>query len=473
MPNSLAERIYYASPVWAQNVAFTLKGWQLRRRRYARHFHEHLARLKESENWDAERIAAFKDEHVRRIVAHAYQHTPFYREFFDAHGVGPQEIRGVADLPRLPLLSKQTVRDRQADMIESSWRGRVVWNLTSGTTGTPICVRLTPEAAAMQWAVWWRHRARFGLKFGDRHLMFGARVPIPADQKRPPFWRHDRATNRVYLSTYHLTPAHLPAIADWLDTQLFDFYTGYPSAMAVLAAYYEDSGRTPRSPPRVIVTGSDALLPAFEQQLARVFKCPITETWGMVEFAANLSKCEHGRFHEDFEIGHIEALPLEGDAAGVVKLVCTGWGNPLMPFIRYDVGDYARVAEGACTCGRASATFLSVEGRTEDYIRTRDGRMAIGMNQVLEYARGAREIQIYQPSLDDLVVRVVPGPGYAPGDEQAVLRELRRRLGDQIIVRFERVAEIPRSGSGKFRAVVSDVAPVGATAEALHAATRS
>lgn len=472
MPDSLAERLYYASPIWVQNLAFTVKGWQLARRRYGRHFRQHLARLRQSEHWDAGQIASFKDENVRRIVTHAYQNTPFYRRFFDEHGIAPAEIGGVADLVRLPLLSKQMVRDRQEEMIDRSWRGRTVTNLTSGTTGTPLRICMTPEAVALQWAVWWRHRGRFGLNLGDRHLMFGARVPISADQKRPPFWRHDRAINRVYLSTYHLTLRHLPAIADWLDTQPFAFYTGYPSAMAVLAAWYEDAGRTPRSPPRMIVTGSDALLPAFEQQLARVFACPVTETWGMTEFAGNMSKCERGRFHEDFEVGHLEALPLEGGDSGAAKLVCTGWGNPLMPFIRYEVGDCARLATEPCPCGRASASFLSVEGRTEDYIRTLDGRMAIGMNQVLEYATAAREIQLYQPNLHELVVRVVPGPGYGAQDESALLRELRRRLGDQLRIRFEQVTEILRTPSGKFRAVVSEVPPSGA-GQPLREAARS
>ena len=472
MPDSLAERIYYASPVWVQNLAFTIKGWQLRRLRYGRSFRQHLARLLASEQWDAARIAAFKDEQVRCIVKHAYERSPLYRRLFDEHGIAPGAVKGTADLQRLPLLSKQQVREAQDQMVDPSWRGRVVTNLTSGTTGTPLRIRLTPEAAALQWAVWWRHRARFGLKFGDRHLMFGARVPIPADQDRPPFWRHDRAINRVYLSTYHLTPRHLPAIADWLDTQQFAFYTGYPSAIALLAAYYEDAQRQPRFRPRVIVTGSDALLPAFEQQLLRVFGCPITETWGMTEFAGNMSKCEHGRFHEDFEIGHIETMPPEGSAAGAFGLICTGWGNPLMPFIRYEVGDFARPAQGPCPCGRQSASFLGVEGRAEDYIRTRDGRSAVGMNQVLEYAAGAREIQIYQPGLDQLIVRVVPGPKYGEHDEQALLRELRRRLGDGIAVRFERVGAISRTSAGKFRAVVSDVPPLNAAHQDLQAASR-
>jgi phenylacetate-CoA ligase len=288
--------------------------------------------------------------------------------------------------------------------------------------------------------------------------MFGARVPIPANQNAPPFWRHDWSISRTYLSTYHLTQNHLPAICDWLDRTSFDFYTGYPSAIYILAQHLQETGRTLKSKPKVVVTGSDALLPHFEACIKKHLCSVVTETWGMTEFAGNMSKCTMGRFHEDFEIGHIESIPVDG--TDVVKLVCTGWANPAMPFIRYEVGDYGRPADEACPCGLKSRSFLSVDGRIEDYIRTPDGRMGIGMNQVLEYATHAREIQLFQEHISEVVVRYVPGPGWDEGDERALVRELRRRLGDQIAIRFQRVESIERTKSGKFRAVVSTIKPV-------------
>jgi acyl-CoA synthetase (AMP-forming)/AMP-acid ligase II len=41
------------------------------------------------------------------------------------------------------------------------WRPRsLIPVLTSGTTGTPLTVLHTRESLALQWAVWWRHKAR-------------------------------------------------------------------------------------------------------------------------------------------------------------------------------------------------------------------------------------------------------------------------------------------------------------------------
>jgi phenylacetate-CoA ligase len=157
----------------------------------------------------------------------------------------------------------------------------------------------------------------------------------------------------------------------------------------------------------------------------------------------------------DFECCHVEGKPLPGSDGQKQSLLLTGWGNPAMPFIRYEVGDYATPCGQPCPCGRRSETFARIDGRTEDYVRTPDGRMVIGLNQVLEYGTGAREIQVYQERIDEIEVRVVPGPDYTEASQLALLRELRNRVGDALAVRFIKVESIPRTTSGKFRAVVS------------------
>ena len=90
----------------------------------------------------------------------------------------------------------------------------------------------------------------------------------------------------------------------------------------------------------------------------------------------------------------------------------------------------------------------------EDFIVTPDGRRIMGMNQVLEYAPGAKEIQVYQDSIDAIRLNIVAGESFGDSDKKALLRELRRRLGPEMRIEFRRVDHIPRSATGKLRAVV-------------------
>lgn len=471
MPNSLAERIYYRLPILLQDAAFSIYGFGLWRSRFTKHFWRRLAELKESQFWDANRIASFQDQQIRTIVRHAYETVPFYRRWYDELGVDVARIEGREDLNRLPVLTKAMVRQHQAEMVSDAFSTRSLKSgLTSGTSGTPLRIYRTRDAVSFQWAVWWRHRSRFGIEPGQKYLMFGARVPIAADQQTPPFWRKDYFGHRTYLSTYHMTPANLPSIVDFLNRKSYQYYLGYPSAIHVLAHYLLDRGIQLANPPKYVVTGSDALLPAFEKSIQSGIGAPVTEQYGMAEFAGNMSKCEHGAFHLDFECCHVEGMPLAGSDGTRQALVFTGWGNPAMPFIRYEVGDYGTPAAEPCPCGRESLTFQGIDGRTEDYIRTPDGRLVIGLNQVLEYGTGAKEIQIYQERLDQIELRVVPGPEYCEESQRALLRELRRRVGDSLDVKFVQVETIPRTPSGKFRAVVSKLAGGSEGEEALSQA---
>ena len=52
-----------------------------------------------------------QDEKLRRLIRHAYHHVGYYRERMDALGLGPEDIRTLDDLAKLPLLRKADVRE--------------------------------------------------------------------------------------------------------------------------------------------------------------------------------------------------------------------------------------------------------------------------------------------------------------------------------------------------------------------------
>ena len=66
---------------------------------------------------------------------------------------------------KLPIITKRDVKQDPGAFLSSRYSAKQLHrNLTSGTTGAPLAVFLTKEALQFQWAVWWRHRARFGLE---------------------------------------------------------------------------------------------------------------------------------------------------------------------------------------------------------------------------------------------------------------------------------------------------------------------
>src|SRR6201999_2266836 len=119
----------------------------------------------------------------------------------------------------------------------------------------------------------------------------------------------------------------------------------------------------------VIISNAEPLYAHQREFISRVFGCPVRDTYGMSEMTCAASECEAGKLHLWPEAGIYEVLRDDQDvpvrAGETGRLVCTGFLNPDMPLIRYEVGDRVAIAPPSekCSCGRTLPILLSVEGR--------------------------------------------------------------------------------------------------------------
>ena len=91
------------------------------------------------------------------------------------------------------------------------------------------------------------------------------------------------------------------------------------------------------------------------------------------------------------------------------------------------------------------------------------------MDHVFKDMLNIKESQIIQKTPESITVKVVRRRDYGVKDEEALMREFRQRLGDEIGIDLDYVEEIPRGANGKFRAVISDIkeSKVGAERHAV------
>src|SRR5262245_5591906 len=88
--------------------------WEARSRAAGFGLTQALRLLEESQRWERARIDRLRDEKLVRLVEAAHAKSPYYRQMMDAQGVRPSDIRGLADLPKLPILGKDVVREQAA-----------------------------------------------------------------------------------------------------------------------------------------------------------------------------------------------------------------------------------------------------------------------------------------------------------------------------------------------------------------------
>ena len=303
-------------------------------------------------------------------------------------------------------------------------------------------------------------RRWYGIERGDRWAILGGQLVAPVTRQRPPYWVWNFALHQLYLSAYHLAPDNIAAYLEAMHRHEVVYLLGYPSGLYTLARVALERGlAAPRL--RVVIGNAEPLLAHQREAITAAFGCPARETYGMAEYAAAGSDCQHGRLHLWPEAGHVELLaddddtPLPAGAAG--RLIATSLLNADMPLIRYETGDRATAATGGCACGRGLPLLATIEGRVDDVIVTPDGRHIGRLDPVFKADLPIREAQIIQKTPDTLHVLYVPTGAYTAADGEALIGRIHDRVGRGMGVTLQAVAEIPRSAGGKFRAVISEV----------------
>jgi phenylacetate-CoA ligase len=456
------DRLYSRLPITLQNLACSLYGLREARARYSPDFTRRLESLLASEWLGAEEIQAYQEEQLQRTIKHAFETVPFYRDRLLALRLRPEDIRTRADLEKLPILTKADVRAHAPEMLSSAASKReIVAAHTSGTTGTSLHFYLNRSSTPERWALWWRHRMRFGVKPGAWHANFTGKLAVPPAQTAPPFWRWNLPMHQIVVNMHHLTPAKIEPLVALLDKHPVTYFSGYPSVVHAFVQCLLERDLRLAHPPGYVFTGAENMLEYQRQDIHRATGAVITDQYGFSEGCGNASQCPELVYHEDFEYGILEchepSIAPDGTRSG--RVLATGFANPAFPFIRYDIGDWATWAppQHRCACGRRSAVILDVEGRADDYVITPEGRRIMRFDYIFKDTANIRESQVVQRRLGGITVRIVREPAYGEADEALVRGLVRQWISAALEVEFEYVPEIPRTARGKFQAVKSEL----------------
>jgi phenylacetate-CoA ligase len=385
--------------------------------------------------------------------------TPFWQHQFSEYGIKPNASDPFAELAKLPVLTKDVVKQNAHLIINPSLkRRRLLWRHTSGTTGSGLVFPETRETEHYTWAFWWRYRSWHNLTRNTRCGYFGGRSVVPLSSRQPPYWRMNRAASQLMLSGYHLSRDTAPAYVHALEEYDVQWLHGYPSMLALLARYVSECRIRVTLPSlHCITTGAENLSDSQRKLLCEVFKVPVVQHYGQAEAAANISECEHGQLHIDEDFSAVELVPHPSEQSEC-HLIGTNWLNPAFPLLRYDTGDLVTPSAHQCTCGRLGRVIQSIDGRKEDYLVLPSGAHLGRLDHILKDMVNVKEAQFLQSSPATVTVRVVRGVDFTSTDEHQLLKEIRQRIGSEIGVTIEYVESIPRGANGKLRLVVSTIA---------------
>lgn len=422
---------------------------------------EKMRALEQREKMTLNQNLELQWQSLTRLLQHAYDSTPFYRERFDTAGVHPSQIASPEDIKRIPLLTREDLRNHLEELWSRRYRREeLLTAATGGTTDTPIALLRSPESMKEKLAVQLQFDTWAGMWPGDKvFLLWGARI----DYAENPSWRwriYDRyLMRRVWAPTSLFNERVLETYRETLNRFRPRVIYAYPTPLALFCEYLRDS-RRPIHGPKAAICTAEPLLAQQRQTIQEVLGCPVFEHYGARDFGMLAAECEsHQGLHLNPESAYVEFQPIEGaEVPGLNELLVTDLLNYGMPLIRYKVNDCSMPGPEKCSCGRGYSSIQPIAGRTVDNFRLSNGDIVPGValtNRVLKVCPGLKKVQVIQESLVKFRVRYVPGTEFTGAEMDLLRQNLRIFLPGNLEWNFERVGDIEREPSGKTRFCIS------------------
>ncbi len=456
------DKLYQHSPYFVQNIGVSFYGLKLYRREYGSKLRELLDVYEKRQWFSPGDLENFQNQKLAKLIDHCYENVRYYRNIMDDRGLKPEDIRTVGDISKLPVLTRDDVRNNFDALTAMNFNhSSLIIGHTSGTTGSPLEFYYDANVCRAKNAAEWRQKGVAGIKLGDPIAFFLGRMVVPIKRKSPPFWRYNWVLKHLYFSSFHLSKANIGAYINKLLAFKPKALEGYPSTIYILAAFLESINRT--LPLQAVFTSSEPLQPYQRELMEKVFNASVFDYYGMAERVAFATECEvHAGKHQNSDFGIMELLGPDGrpvKAGSLGRIVATGLHNYAMPLIRYQTSDISSSSPEQCKCGRGFPLMSNVMTKDEDIVTTPDGRFISSsiLTHPFKPMHSVAESQIIQDSLYQIRILIVKRDSYKSSDTDYLKEEFKKRLGADINVEVEFVDTIPRTAAGKYKWVVSRV----------------
>lgn len=338
-----------------------------------------------------EEIRAIQEARLPKQLRYCYDHSEFYRLKFDACGAGPEDIRTMADLRRLPVFMVKDDERRSAEQSLEKFghpfglhlcaplEDLYLTGTTSGTTGMPTFSYTFTEKDMGFLAPRIGHRMSMaGIGKGDRVAFFFAlgiyattmtlwglrslgALPIDIDARAGTelFARFLALTRPTYM-------ACTPSLAEYLIRKA-------PDLLGHGVDQFKFKG--------VLTTGEVGIaIPEIKKKLESAYGCRFYDYWAPCGNAPGIS-CDSEEYYGmhaiapdvctsfDDLVDPVTKKPVESDADGAIgEMIQTNLQREACPVVKYAYGDIVQVFLKECPGCGFRGRRIKVVGRSDDML---------------------------------------------------------------------------------------------------------
>ena len=425
-----------------------------------RHSLWHKKYLEKTQWFTRRELERLKLKRLKALLLHAYETVPYYHESFKTAKFQPKELTSIEDIRKIPILQRRHLRSEARNLLSTSLPKRqFVPRSTGGTTAAPV--DFFRSKVDVSWGIGAELRGYgwAGYHIGDKQAMiwsFSRQRTRGMTFKLKTLFERDKI-----LPMRDATKEKMAQFAEELEKFKPDFVQGWSTFINLFANFLCEKRRLDISPEAVFTTAA-TLLPHYRKTIEEAFCCPVYDFYATSEFSHIAAQCgEHEALHVNEENILLEVVSESESSSSEEegKVLLTNLHNYAMPFIRYDIGDRGTIFSESCSCGRNLMLFKPI-GRTYEYFVNSDGSFTFLRDfQTVFEEVPVRDFQVVQEDTEDVVIRVVPKPGYSSRHSDFILEniKLKAHVYGKTRFRIELVDSLATEPSGKVSHIVSKI----------------
>lgn len=373
----------------------------------------------------SQRLKQLQDKAFKQMVKFAYT-VPIYNKKYKELNIHPNDIKGIDDIRKLPIVSKNDIRNAfPSNVVPKNASMSNLWSIsTSGATGKPFSF----------------YRDTFSLL---TDLIYGSRTHKFVDidirkNKIICFGAFNSPGRYNYVSENaimkYLKP-FFPSIANFQGVPFIyrdlnerfekinefrpDYIIGTPGDLQAMATL-KKNGDGKNIQPKALSTSGEVLDDYVRSYIEDAFQCKIMDIYSSVEMATSAAQCKEGNYHVFSDYIFFEFLDKNGDPVDSGEpghIVITRLFDRGTPFIRYTgLDDIVTPLYEKCPCGLHSTQLIKrIEGRRSQRIYSPDGKYITpffftrGVDAAMKSLKTDKilQYQVVQKSIDQIEILIV------------------------------------------------------------------
>ena len=370
------------------------------------------------------KLKRFQDKAFKQAVKYAYT-VPLYNKKFKELNIHPNDINGINDINKLPLVSKNDIRGAFPDgVIPKNVNKEKLWRInTSGSTSKPLSFYRDTFSLFVDGIYSTRALKFIGINWKkDRITIMG---PFNSVGRGGYAFKHAILNNLKFFSPLSDRTQLIAYINKDLEEKFEKINTFKPDYIwicpgdlqAMTALKKKGLGKDFR--PKVIGT-SGGMLDEYARSNAKdAFQCRIVDMYSSVEISIGAVQCKEGNYHVFSDHIFLEVLDDNGEAVSSGEkghVVVTRFFGKGTPFVRYTgMEDIVTPIYEKCPCGLNTQLIKNIEGRESHCIFLPDGTYVTpvfftrGVDVAMRRLKTDKvlQYQVVQESLEKISILVI------------------------------------------------------------------